>query len=210
MGISASGINKIKLVAMLPVSLLCVFLALSSLTVSSCISSNYFCDSAEPTILMALYIDSNSFAKRKLTNEYKNSIDDFEFMTWPKERKNLAKRLLDVQHQRINLDPSNANHWLNLNFLNREAKVRPEDHSWGMKRSVIVAGWRHEYRASLIYYCVIDASSFSINDPDLCREVLLDLPNGWSLAQIARKANINTGELKQAIDKVETVSKAGK
>jgi len=206
MEIRKPGLSRVQLLVLMSIFLLSLFFAFSSLTVSSCIESRVGCESSVLPLSMKVYIDTDANIERQLAKEYSANVGSLEFMTWDKERTKLARYLLSIQRKQINLNPINARYWLELNSLNKTAKANSQERIWSVEKSIRVAGWRDEYRSSLIFYCVIDAQSLSKNNSKLCRDVLLELPKTWTIEQAARKANVGVDVLKSAIDHLQPIA----
>jgi len=191
------SLSKLLLIALAVIFL--ISLAISSIAISNCIDEQYRCQNIDTDLpLNKLYIRRSASKSHQLKKEYLDNVESLEFMTWDRERVSLAKRLLSIQYQRLNLNPLNAQIWLDLNNLSLIAGVEKNERDWVLDKSIGVAGWNYQNSPVLIYHCVITVLDSPNHSSLVCSDVLLNLPSG-AISHNARNANISVQNLKKAI-----------
>ncbi len=195
---SYSSVNRLKLVVASAVFFASSCFAYASLVGSVCIDAESQCLNAERGFLSKLYFSDNSLKYSKLKREVSSGSQSFEFMVWDRERTSLSKALLPIQHQRINLQTLNDELWLELNYLNHNARVSHSERSWALNKSEEVVGWNHDLRASLVHHCVNEFEFYGQVITSSCMENLIHLPTNWNLGQMAKKAKLSAERIKNA------------
>jgi len=195
---SNSWEDRFRFVVTIVVLFTAVFFTYESFLSSVCVDAQKQCLEEGRGSLSKLYFSDDNLQYAKLTREVFSESKGFEFMVWDHERTNLARNLLTAQHQRINLQPLNDELWLELNYLNSNARVDHSERSWALNRSEKIAGWNYEESAKIVHFCVNEYELYGQITTSSCVAKLVDLPGYWSLRQWATKANLNSERLARA------------
>ncbi len=182
---------------------ICVFVtalcfAYASFVSSACVDDKSRCLDTQHGFLSKLYFSENSAQYAMLKQEFSDQSKSFEFMVWERERASLSRSLLSMQYQRINLRPLNDELWLELNYLNDNARVPHEERSWALDRSEEVVGWNHEQSAVLVYHCVNEFEVYGQLTTASCIRNLVHLPASQTLSRMAKKTKLSAERIERA------------
>jgi len=138
------------------------------------------------------------------TNQLRSEMDEISrtlgFMVWERERESLGNQLSSKLRQQINARPFDPVLWRDLTFVNKIAPTSMRERAWVLSQAAALQKWNEPQRILLTHHCVEEYVEFQKTAPQLCDELLRELPEQPSLKTLADKMNVSLSKLRSALD----------